>query len=108
MSYLEHFRELRNRLIYCFIFLFICFFIYFYNAQYLGSLLSKPLYNLIGDSEQKRMIFTGLPEVFISYLKIALFASVLTSFPFLFYNSHYLFHQLYIRKKKTFLYLCFF
>ena len=82
MSYLEHFKELRNRLIYCFIFLFFCFFIYFYNAQFIGNILSKPLFNLIEDSDVKRMIFTGLPEVFVSYLKISLFAAVLTSFPF--------------------------
>ena len=109
MSYLEHFRELRNRLIYCFIFLFICFFIYFYNAQYLGSLLSKPLYNLIGDSEQKRMIFTGLPEVFISYLKIALFASVLTSFPFFILQfSLFISPALYKKEKNFFIPMFFF
>ena len=104
MSYLEHFRELRNRLIYCFIFLFICFFIFFYNAQYLGSLLAKPLYELMDDSEQKRMIFTGLPEVFISYLKIALFASILTSFPFFILQfSLFISPALYKKEKAFFL-----
>ena len=45
--------------------------------------MTKPLFNLFDDSDKKRMIFTALPEVFVSNLKIALFASFLTSFPFL-------------------------
>ena len=65
-------------------------------------MLSKPLYNLIGDSEQKRMIFTGLPEVFISYLKIALFASVLTSFPFFILQFSLFISPALYKKEKTF------
>ena len=50
---------------------------------YFGELLSKPLFKLLVESEDKRMIFTGLPEVFVSNLKISLFASFIISMPFL-------------------------
>ena len=82
MSYLEHFKELRNRIIYCFLFMFLCFFFYFFFAENVAQILARPLYNLVEESSNKRMIFTGLPEVFVSYLKISLFASLITSFPF--------------------------
>tara|TARA_E500000331_G_scaffold322006_1_gene336607 strand:+ start:706 stop:1431 length:726 start_codon:yes stop_codon:yes gene_type:complete len=104
MSYIEHFKELRNRLIYCFIFLFLCFGVFFYNAELIGNILSKPLYNLVGHNENKRMIFTGLPEVFVSYLKIALFASILSSFPFFILQfSLFITPALYKKEKKFFL-----
>ena len=83
MKYLDHLKELRNRLLLSFLFLIISFIFFFYNASYLGELLSKPLFKLLVESEDKRMIFTGLPEVFVSNLKISLFASFIISMPFL-------------------------
>ncbi|SVD15733.1 uncharacterized protein METZ01_LOCUS368587, partial [marine metagenome] len=74
MNYIDHLRELRNRIIYCFIFLIICFIFFLYNANLVGEILSKPLYYLLDDSSNRRMIFTGLPEVFISNLKISIFS----------------------------------
>lgn len=82
MAYLDHLRELRNRILYCFIFLFLTFLISFYYSEKITNLLSYPLYNLLEDRETKRMIFTGLPEIFVSYLKVSLFSSFLFSFPF--------------------------
>lgn len=83
MKYLDHLRELRNRLLISFLFLFLCFFFFFYNVEYVGSFLTKPLLNLLSNSSNQRMIFTALPEVFVSNLKISLFASFLVSIPFL-------------------------
>ena len=83
MKYLDHLKELRNRLLLSFIFLIISFIFFFYNASHLGELLSNPLFKLLVDSDEKRMIFTGLPEVFVSNLKISLFASFIISMPFL-------------------------
>ena len=82
MSYLDHFKELRNRLILSFIFLFLCFIFFFYNADILAKFFTKPLFNILNNEENKRMIFTGLPEVFISYIKISIFTAFLTAFPF--------------------------
>ncbi len=104
MSYIDHFKELRNRLLYCFLFMFLCFCFFFYNSQLIGNILSKPLYNLMESSEEKRMIFTGLPEVFVSYLKISIFSSLLASFPF-FILQFSLFISPALYKKEKFFFL---
>ena len=83
MKYLSHLRELRNRILISFFFLIVSFFFFFYNASYIGEFLSRPLFNQLNETENRRMIFTGLPEVFISNLKISLFASFIISLPFL-------------------------
>ena len=83
MKYLSHLRELRRRLLFSFLFLILCFIFFLYNASFIGEILSKPLFNLLKDSQNQRMIFTSLPEVFVSNLKISLFASFLVSTPVL-------------------------
>lgn len=104
MSYIDHFKELRNRLIFSFIFMFFCFFIFFYNADTVAKFLSKPLFDLLNESEKNRMIFTGLPEVFVSYLKISFFSAFLTSFPiFILQFSLFISPALYKKEKKFFL-----
>lgn len=83
MKYIDHLKELRKRILLSFFILIISFCFFIYNASFVGEILTKPLFDLFDDSDKKRMIFTALPEVFVSNLKIALFASFLTSFPFL-------------------------
>ena len=83
MKYLSHLKELRNRILLSFLFLIICFIFFFYNASYVGEFLSKPLFAILEGTDRKRMIFTGLPEVFLSNLKISLFASFMITFPFI-------------------------
>ena len=83
MKYLDHLRELRNRILFSFLFLFLSFLFFFFNVNYLGDILTKPLFSLLVDSPNQRMIFTSLPEVFVSNLKISLFASFLVSTPVL-------------------------
>ena len=94
MSYFDHFKELRNRLIFCFIFLISIFIISFFYSEKITNILTFPLYDAVGEKENKRMIFTGLPEVFVSYLKISLF-----------YNTDVTFYfTSVIQKRKKFLY----
>lgn len=83
MKYIDHLKELRKRILLSFFILIISFCFFIYNASFVGEILTKPLFDLFDDSDKKRMIFTALPEVFVSNLKIALFASFLTSSPFL-------------------------
>ncbi len=82
MKYIEYFRELRNRILLCFVFLIISFFFSFYNVNYISEILTFPLSVLLDGSDNKRMIFTGLQEVFVSNLKISLFSAFLISIPF--------------------------
>ena len=81
MKYLDHLRELRNRILFSFLFLFLSFLVFFFNVKYLGDILTKPLFSLLVDSPNQRMIFTSLPEVFVSNLKnffICIFFSLYT------------------------------
>ena len=104
MSYFDHIRELRNRLIFCFIFLISIFIISFFYSEKITNILTYPLYDAVGDKENKRMIFTGLPEVFVSYLKISLFSSFLVSFPFFIIQmSLFISPALYKKEKKFFI-----
>jgi len=83
MKYVDHLKELRKRILLSFFVLLGCFIFFFYNASFVGGILTKPLFEIFLDSDERRMIFTALPEVFVSNLKISLFASFLVSFPFL-------------------------
>ncbi len=104
MSYFDHFKELRNRLIFCFIFLISIFIISFFYSEKITNILTYPLYDAVSDKENKRMIFTGLPEVFVSYLKISLFSSFLVSFPFFIIQmSLFISPALYKKEKKFFI-----
>ena len=102
MKYIDHLKELRKRILLSFFILIIsfCFFLYF--ASLVGEILSKPLFNLFDESDNKRMIFTALPEVFVSNLKIALFASFLTSSPFLILQIVLFIYPALYKKEKSF------
>ena len=103
MKYLVYLKELRNRLLISFMFLIICFFFFFLNINFVINLLIDPLYEILGQPENRRMIFTGLLEVVVSNLKVALFASFLIpNTIFLLFKLFYLQPQLYIKRKKNF------
>jgi len=103
MKYLSHLKELRNRLLYSFFFLIICFFIFLLNTSFISELLVKPLFNLLQNIDNRRMIFTGLPEVFVSNLKISLFASFMVSLPyFIIQLVLFISPALYKKEKKLF------
>ena len=104
MKYIDHLRELRNRILLTFLFLIIAFFFFFYNVDSVSEFLTRPLFSLLNDSSNQRMIFTGLPEIFVSNLKISLFASFLLSVPFLLIQI-FLFSSpaLYKKEKKIFI-----
>ena len=104
MKYIDHLRELRNRILLTFLFLIIAFFFFFYNVDSVSEFLTRSLFSLLNDSSNQRMIFTGLPEIFVSNLKISLFASFLLSVPFLLIQI-FLFSSpaLYKKEKKIFI-----
>lgn len=78
---LSHLYELRRRLL-----LVLAFFIAASVASYLGAehlfgFLTAPLREAYGAEASRRMIFTGLHEAFVTYLKLALFAGTFLSLP---------------------------
>ena len=81
-SFVEHLTELRSRLIRSIIYLFIFFVIGYIFAENIYSFLLSPYAEAVkDDSINRRMIFTALHETFITYLKVAFFASMFVSSP---------------------------
>ena len=83
-GFISHITELRTRLIHSFIFLFIFFIFCYFFAEYLYGFLVEPYYQAVkNDSIERRLIFTALQETFLTYLKVAFFASFFITSPFI-------------------------
>ncbi len=80
---IEHLIELRNRLMYSVIALFIAFIGCYFIAEDIYAFLVQPLAEIYADMgvENPRMIYTALHEAFFTYLKVAFFAALFLSFP---------------------------
>ena len=85
MPLLDHLIELRQRMLYSVIALFVAFGICFYFAQELFDFLVQPLADLLIEREgvrgARRLIFTDLTEVFFTHIKIAFFFGAFASSP---------------------------
>lgn len=77
----EHFRELRQRVIYSLLAFLLAFSLCYYFAENIYQFLVSPLADAY-DGANRRLIFTGLAEAFITYLKLAAFGGFIVSFPF--------------------------
>ncbi len=79
-----HIAELRKRLAYSIGALIVCFFIAFYFYEPILEWMTHPLKEVL--PEQSMMIATGVPEVFFTAVKVALFAGFLMALPFILYQ----------------------
>jgi len=83
-GFISHITELRNRLIHSLIFLFVFFIFCYFFAEYLYGFLVEPYAKAVkNDSIERRLIFTALQETFLTYLKVAFFASFFVTSPFI-------------------------
>ncbi|MDD5169288.1 MAG: twin-arginine translocase subunit TatC [Syntrophales bacterium] len=80
----SHLEELRTRLIHILIAVGIGFFVCYYFKDYLFKIITQPLVAAL--PKDSHMIFTGLPEAFFIYMKIAFFASLFLTSPYTFYQ----------------------
>ncbi|NBC34144.1 MAG: twin-arginine translocase subunit TatC [Alphaproteobacteria bacterium] len=83
MPLLDHLIELRTRLMYAVIALMVGFVVCYIFADEIYRFLVDPLADLLEDRQNRRMIYTGLTEVFFTYLKVAFFAGAFLAFPFM-------------------------
>lgn len=77
----EHFYELKIRLTYIIIFFFLSFITSYIYVEQIYDLLLKPLAQQ-WINQDKHMIYTGLTEIFFSYLKLAYYAAIFITLPF--------------------------
>ena len=80
----SHLEELRKRLIRILIVVGIGFFVSYYFKEFLFKVITQPLVDAL--PKNSHMIFTGLPEAFFIYMKIAFFASLFFTSPYVFYQ----------------------
>jgi sec-independent protein translocase protein TatC len=79
-----HLRELRTRLVRIIAGIGIGFFACYYFKDLLFKIIALPLVAVL--PKGSHMIFTGLPEAFFIYMKIAFFASLLLTSPYTLYQ----------------------
>ena len=82
----EHLGELRDRLIHAFIAVGVGFVVAYFFKEQLFDILTAPLVTAMAKSGNAKLIFTGLPEAFFTYLKVALLAGIILATPVLFYE----------------------
>jgi sec-independent protein translocase protein TatC len=84
IPFTEHLDELRKRLITCFIAVGIGFLIAFGFKEKLFEILAHPLISVMKSGN--KIIFTGLPEAFFVYMKVAFIAGIGLATPVIVYQ----------------------
>ncbi len=79
-----HHVELRQRLIRVFIALVVCSAIAYIFSENIARFFMVPLFD--ASPHLDRLVYTNLPEAFLSYLKLSLLIGVLASFPFMLFQ----------------------
>ncbi|MHC4458299.1 MAG: twin-arginine translocase subunit TatC [Planctomycetota bacterium] len=79
-----HLEELRKRLITCFIAVGVGFAISYGFKEKLFQILVQPLLRVMETGE--KLIFTGLPEAFFTYLKVAFLSGLMLAAPIIIYQ----------------------
>ena len=84
IPFTEHLEELRKRLIVCFIAVGIGFVLSYGFKEKLFQILTRPLISVMQTGD--KLIFTGLPEAFFTYLKVAFLSGIILATPVIFYQ----------------------
>ena len=84
MPFTEHLEELRHRLIVCNVAVRVGLVSFNLIAKHIFSVLLRPLIHVMPPGEG--LIFTALPEAFITYLKVALLAGIGLASPVIIYQ----------------------
>ncbi len=96
----SHLEELRKRLIVCFIAVGVCFAICYGFSKKLFEILMGPLIAVMPPGD--KLIYTGLPDAFFTYLKVALLAAILLAVPVIFYQIWmFIMPGLYEKERRT-------
>ena len=80
MSLVDHLIELRRRLLWCVVAVLASGGVCYMFADNIYGFLVRPLAETL-EGEGRRLIYTGLAEAFITYIKLSLFMGLFVSFP---------------------------
>ena len=81
MSFLEHLDELRRRLFYCIISIFVAFIICWIYSKQIFMIVVAPAIRYLTHGQQ--LSFFSIPEPFLLYMKVAFFAALFLDSPFI-------------------------
>jgi sec-independent protein translocase protein TatC len=84
IPFTDHLEELRKRLIVCFIAVGVGFVLSYGFKEKLFQILTRPLIRVMQTGD--KLIFTGLPEAFFTYLKVAFLSGIILAAPVIFYE----------------------
>jgi sec-independent protein translocase protein TatC len=84
LPFTAHLEELRSRLVKSFIAVGIGFAASYGFKERLFQILVRPLVRVMGEGDS--LIFTGLPEAFFTYLKVAFLSGLILASPYLIYH----------------------
>lgn len=81
MPLLDHLLELRTRLLYSVVALFVAFIGCWFFAKDIFNFLAQPLADILLKETGRRFIYTGLTEAFFTQVKVAFFGAICIAFP---------------------------
>ena len=84
IPFTAHLEELRDRLIRCFIAVGVGFLLSYGFKEKLFEILTAPLIAVMQTGD--KLVFTGLPEAFFTYLKVAFLSGIIVASPVLAYQ----------------------
>ncbi len=85
MSLLEHLEELRRRILWSLAAVIIGFLVCWAFAKPIAKVLARPIYKVL--PEGQRLVFLGVTDAFILYVKVALLAGLFLATPFVLYQA---------------------
>jgi len=101
---IDHLLELRRRLLYAVGTFLAAFCLAYFYAPQIFLLLTKPLVLTFESIEGRRLIYTGLTEAFMTYVKVALFSATFISLPIIIVQAWlFIAPGLFSHEKKTFM-----
>ena len=100
----QHLVEMRQRLTYIIIYFLLSFIFCYIFIEPIYNFLLEPLSQIYGSNSDKRMIYTGLAEAFITYLRLSFLSAIFLTLPFLLIQFYlFLAPGLYQKEKKLLL-----
>jgi len=82
-AFIEHFRELKNRIFFVLIFFFIAFGVSYIFSEKIYAFLLAPLSDYYAaQGKQGSIIYTGLTEAFFTYIEISFMSALFFTVPF--------------------------
>jgi sec-independent protein translocase protein TatC len=78
---LEHLREFKQRIIIATVAWMVGFALSYWYVQEIYGFLMQPLADSLQQGESRRLIYTSLPETFLTYIRLSAFAGLFLAFP---------------------------